>query len=765
MFEEGGIGASSAASMRVRIRRVLFEVFGRTQQPPVAAFEPTSDLPRASAALAATAEPVTHVETVRSEPGPPTLDAALAVPFDYQPRSPTDPRPIAVLIHLYYEDLASEIFRYLRNIPVRADVFVTTDTAAKRAAILRQMREWDAGRMEVRVVPNRGRDIAPKLVGMADVHRNYDRVLHLHGKKSDHWQHGQDWRRYLYEVLLGTPDVVRSMLAAFDSDPCLGMILPQHWDPVRSAVDWGFDYRACRSFGQRLGLEVSRDQPLEFPSGSMFWARSAALQPLLDLGLSFDDFPAEGFTGGTLAHVIERLYVRVCERSGHTWVKAARPDLSEDPAGIVRIADPDALHDFLLRRPYLLGDAALRKPPDPALLPTSTPRPRWRFLPGRTSRPRLTLLASGTPAAAPTRPGGTLDMFRRVAVTWGDADLRVVGSPSYLLAARDALAGPGLPRPELVPALPAAFPPAPLEMRAHEVLFGAAWRDSADARTLLESQESFFGGRSNLVHLLLDGEADDVDDPCDRLAEAEACRHSLRSVAVLATPMLAARLQERGYAFARREVLLPLWDTALDSALLGPSSEQRAPVLLVEWLPSRADALAGLAAAAIGRWLEEDPQTGRQWEICGFGEAGPDVVVAAGRVLRNLGPLGAEDYAAQLRRARLGMSLRLSGVPSRAALEMAACGATTVVAPCGPALAFPIRLGDGLHGTCGLDVNAVAAALARAAAGKSGRPASRPGGTPAGFWSDQDMDALAYRISAWTWGGAPQQYNRSDAAQ
>ena len=73
----------------------------------------------------------------------------------------------------------------------------------------------------------------------------------------------------------------------------------------------------------KSGITITPDSALDFPVGSMFWARSAALRPLLDLELSFEDFPAEvGQTDGTLAHAIERLYFYACEKSGLRWVHA-----------------------------------------------------------------------------------------------------------------------------------------------------------------------------------------------------------------------------------------------------------------------------------------------------------------------------------------------------------------------------------------------------------------------------------------------------------
>jgi lipopolysaccharide biosynthesis protein len=54
-----------------------------------------------------------------------------------------------------------------------------------------------------------------------------------------------------------------------------------------------------------------------FPLGTMFWARTAALKPLLELGLLWDDYPAEPVPGdGSLLHALERLLPFVVEKAG-----------------------------------------------------------------------------------------------------------------------------------------------------------------------------------------------------------------------------------------------------------------------------------------------------------------------------------------------------------------------------------------------------------------------------------------------------------------
>jgi O-antigen biosynthesis protein len=242
-------------------------------------------------------------------------------------------------------------------------VFVSTDTEEKRAALAAVFASWGQGSAEVRVVPNRGRDIAPKLVGFRDVHDGrYDRVLHLHSKRSKHADFLSPWRTYLYETLLGSPAVVRSVFEAFERLPRLGLVAPQHFEPVRRWLDWSGNFGAARALAARMGIELRPDAALDFPSGSMFWARPAALRPLLDLDLSFEDFPEEaGQVDGTPAHAIERLYFHVCERAGYAWMKIADPALLFDTRAVVRIGSPEDLARFAAEHGAVLASGALPK--------------------------------------------------------------------------------------------------------------------------------------------------------------------------------------------------------------------------------------------------------------------------------------------------------------------------------------------------------------------------------------------------------------------
>ena len=245
-------------------------------------------------------------------------DFSLGVPFDFDPVASTDRAPrIAAMVHMFHADLAAEFASLLSHLPQDATVLITTNTEGKRRAILAAFAAWNGGPLEVRIVPNRGRDMAPKLTAFTDRYAEFDLVLFLHSKKTEFSTAGEGWRELLLGGLCGSDRVVTSILALFEADPALGLVFPQHHEPIRPYTGWEYNFAAARVLGRRMGVELRRDGVIDFPSGSMFWARPAALAPILALGLTAEDFPDEAAqTDATLAHAIERLFALAAELAG-----------------------------------------------------------------------------------------------------------------------------------------------------------------------------------------------------------------------------------------------------------------------------------------------------------------------------------------------------------------------------------------------------------------------------------------------------------------
>ena len=288
---------------------------------------------------------------------PVDIDYSIAVPFKFSTPPQRDPTRVGAIVHLYYEELAGELRAYLNNIPGAVDVYLSTADDFRASVIEKAFAGWDKGTVEVRVVKNRGRDVAPKLVSFKDVYDRHEYVLHFHGKRSKHADVLEHWRHFLLENLVGTPDVVGSIIYAFDRNPKLGIVAAQHFEPMRHWVNWGGNFPTAAALAKRMGFSIDERAPLDFPSGSIFWARTAALKPLLDLNLKTEDFDDEANqTDSTLAHAIERLYFYVAEHGGFNWIKISRPELFEHTPAIIGVGKDTDFDKFFERYAFHLLD-------------------------------------------------------------------------------------------------------------------------------------------------------------------------------------------------------------------------------------------------------------------------------------------------------------------------------------------------------------------------------------------------------------------------
>lgn len=227
----------------------------------------------------------------------------------------------AAIIHCYYPDLFSGLLKYIKNIPLSTHIYISTDTEEKRTAIQRQIDSIGFSKVEIRICPNKGWDIAPFLAGFTDIISRYDLLCKVHAKASPHISKNlsKNWCSMLYESLIGSTQQVQKIFQLFENTPSLGMIIPPSLPYY--TVDMGANRPVFLPLAQKMGIQIPQNEAIDFPVGSMFWARSAALQPLLDLQLSFDDFddtdPKQ--RDGTLAHAIERSFVLSCCKAGYSW--------------------------------------------------------------------------------------------------------------------------------------------------------------------------------------------------------------------------------------------------------------------------------------------------------------------------------------------------------------------------------------------------------------------------------------------------------------
>lgn len=245
---------------------------------------------------------------------------------DTPPRPPEGPAGrIAVQIHAFYLDKLDLLLGYLRHLPGRFDLLVSTNAPeqAREIETLVAQSGLDCG-LEIRLGENRGRDVAPLVCLFGRKLLEYDYALHVHTKKSAavkaELDYGAQWLVHNLECLARTPGYLQRIFALFRENPHCGILAPLPWRRIRRGVAWTANRPHADALIARLGLPpaVLDSQPLMFPTGTMFWFRPRALRPLFESDLSFGDFPPEPLPNdGSIAHAVERCICYIALSQGY----------------------------------------------------------------------------------------------------------------------------------------------------------------------------------------------------------------------------------------------------------------------------------------------------------------------------------------------------------------------------------------------------------------------------------------------------------------
>lgn len=291
------------AAARVRhAKRLLRGLIARQRSVGIGLFPPpASSLPPACRRLVREL-PQNHSETTYA-----MLEGVTRLPS----------APVLVLVHVHYPQLWVEIAEHLFHVPENFDLIVTVTEGAAESCVP-EIRKSHPG-ADVRVVENRGRDMAP-LVSLANegVFSKYSVVLKLHTKRSKHRVDGDRWRASMLDSLLGSSsDAARIILAIRDQR--VGVVAAHHGRG--GAHLWGANQPLVEALAARVPMEFSLDD-LSFAVGSMFWAPAWLLDQLRFLDVRQDDFEFEaGHTDGSLAHAFERFIGLMSAKAGFPVVE------------------------------------------------------------------------------------------------------------------------------------------------------------------------------------------------------------------------------------------------------------------------------------------------------------------------------------------------------------------------------------------------------------------------------------------------------------
>lgn len=239
---------------------------------------------------------------------------------------------VALIMHMYFEDLIPECVHYAKSMPDSADIYITTNTEEKKKKIEEAFSGVDCNQLDIRVVPNKGRDVGPFLVESREYIYKYDIICHTHDKKVGQLKPGtvgQGFSYRCFENVLKSKEQVINILQTFDENPRLGILMPPPPNHgayfITLGMEWGLNYENTCSLAEKLGIHVNMNREKEpiAPLGSVFWARTDALRKVFDYPWTYEELPEEPIADdGTILHAVERIYNYSAQACGYYpgWV-------------------------------------------------------------------------------------------------------------------------------------------------------------------------------------------------------------------------------------------------------------------------------------------------------------------------------------------------------------------------------------------------------------------------------------------------------------
>ncbi|WP_213712484.1 rhamnan synthesis F family protein [Cedecea lapagei] len=244
---------------------------------------------------------------------------------------------IAVIAHVFYSDMWEEIYDYLKNIPYKYDLYIST-SSDEDADILKEKTESIGSPVDIRVVEeNRGRDMSSLFITFKDigVSDKYDYVCRVHSKKSPQngFSRADSFKKHLYQNLLGSPEYISNLIGLMNKNSDIGLVFPPlvHIGYPTMGHAWFANYEPTAALCKKLGIEVPLDDDTPVAAfGTMFWFRPAALRPLFEHNWKWTEFNAEpAHVDGGLSHVLERIISYVSKNEGFSVYSVMTPKQAE----------------------------------------------------------------------------------------------------------------------------------------------------------------------------------------------------------------------------------------------------------------------------------------------------------------------------------------------------------------------------------------------------------------------------------------------------
>ena len=169
--------------------------------------------------------------------------------------------------------------------------------------------------------------IYPFITQMRNHYKYYKYICHLHTKKSMHKKYlGSNWSEYIYKNLIGSRELISSIIYDFEKNEKLGFIFPEsYYEIIKGIKDFENIFLSLNVMNKnfmnfilhRIFHKYKVGQKLIFPVGNMFWSKTKAIYQIFKLKLIYPDELSQ--INKTIMHAIERLWLYFVKLNGYYY--------------------------------------------------------------------------------------------------------------------------------------------------------------------------------------------------------------------------------------------------------------------------------------------------------------------------------------------------------------------------------------------------------------------------------------------------------------
>ncbi len=195
---------------------------------------------------------------------------------------------------------------------------------------------------------------------------------------------------------------------------------------------------------------------------------------------------------------------------------------------------------------------------------------------------------------------------------------------------------------------------------------------------MVDQQTKLFGDACNRMGYLIQDYEPGFYNWSTHYALAESTyRSNVLTFPIFNSTFLRDYFKNKGYSFEKEFVFEPRLHPMLKKYLVSKDKVEKDQRILIYGRPSVARNCFPLIVESMRIWASEQTDS-KKWDVISVGETHKNIPLEKGTAIRSLGKLSLQDYARQLLRSAIGISLMVSPHPSYIPLEMAHFGLLTI---------------------------------------------------------------------------------------